>query len=43
MPKPFDFTGFSYSYYINFLSTDGKIEVTTPTQLQPAEEKIYGY
>ena len=43
MPKPIDFTGFSYYIYINFLSAGGKIEVTTPTLSQPEEEKIYGY
>ena len=31
MPKPVDFTGFSYLFMINFLSTCGKIEVSTPS------------
>ncbi len=31
MPKPTDFTGFSYLFMINFLSTCGKIEVSTPS------------
>lgn len=41
MPKPIDFTGFYCLVYINFLSTSGKIEVTTPVHLPNAEEKIY--
>jgi len=31
MPKPVDFTGFSYLFMINFLSTCGKIEVSAPS------------
>lgn len=42
MPKPFDFTGLSFLFYINFLSANGIID-SSQTTIQFAEEKIYGY
>ena len=41
MPQPIDFTGFSRCLYINFLSTHGKIQVTTQTSHTRGEENLW--
>ena len=38
--KLINFIGFSYIFYVNFLSTRGKIEVTTQTIQDPRKRKV---
>lgn len=40
MPKPIDFTGFSYCLYINFLSASGTMEVITQPSYTQARRKF---